>query len=329
MRICRSCCNCGKITIGVNACNGFGQNGATVTLKLGATTIGVQTTGAPVVSITRTAAGAGYTSAPTVAIGAPPAGGVQATATVSISGGGLQTFAITNQGSGYTSAPSVTITGGGGGGGSGTANLGGYGQAIFAIAATGTYTASVTTGGLPGWWTAPADQNIVVTNCATGGSKGFNLVPAAGYFCACVCSDPMPIDPVVTDSNGTFAMGDATTSCGFFGVSHWTSCYTLAGTVWSDPLCGTSGPGSIAVSYVLFCPAPNNFRLIQYWSYCGGVKAGAGTCAGNSLIPGFAIGCAASNTAVATPATSPANCNDTISFTITGGYVNGTVTVSF
>jgi len=56
------------------------------------------------------AAGSGYTSAPTVTLSAPPAGGTQATATATITGGTVSAINITNRGLGYTEAPTVTIT---------------------------------------------------------------------------------------------------------------------------------------------------------------------------------------------------------------------------
>lgn len=65
-------------------------------------------------SIVVNGVGAGYTSAPTVTIGAPSAtGGVQATATATVSNGQLTGISVTNPGSGYTSVPTVTISGGG------------------------------------------------------------------------------------------------------------------------------------------------------------------------------------------------------------------------
>jgi autotransporter-associated beta strand protein len=62
-------------------------------------------------SITKVAGGTGYTSAPTVTISAPPAGGIQATATVAVSAGAITTFTITNAGKGYTSVPTVSFGG--------------------------------------------------------------------------------------------------------------------------------------------------------------------------------------------------------------------------
>jgi hypothetical protein len=54
--------------------------------------------------------GSNYTYAPTVTISAPPAGGVPATATCTISGGAVNAITITNQGAGYTAAPTITLT---------------------------------------------------------------------------------------------------------------------------------------------------------------------------------------------------------------------------
>jgi hypothetical protein len=53
--------------------------------------------------------GGGYTYAPTVLISPPPAGGVQATATATISSNAVSAITITNQGAGYTAAPTITI----------------------------------------------------------------------------------------------------------------------------------------------------------------------------------------------------------------------------
>ena len=57
-----------------------------------------------------TGAGSGYTLPPIATVASP---NVQATATVTVSGGGLDTFTITAAGGGYVSTPTVTITGGG------------------------------------------------------------------------------------------------------------------------------------------------------------------------------------------------------------------------
>lgn len=58
-----------------------------------------------------TAGGTGYTDGEAVAvtIGAPDAGGVQATATATVVGGEVQSITITNPGSKYSTAPAVTM----------------------------------------------------------------------------------------------------------------------------------------------------------------------------------------------------------------------------
>lgn len=56
-----------------------------------------------------TTAGAGYNYAPQLIIGAPPAGGIQATATCTISAGAINAVTVVNQGAGYTTVPLITI----------------------------------------------------------------------------------------------------------------------------------------------------------------------------------------------------------------------------
>lgn len=82
--------------------------------------------GGTVTGITRTAGGSGYTVAPTVTISAPTtAGGVQATATCTITAGVVDTtFTITNAGSGYVEQPTVSFSGGGGSGAAAYATVG-------------------------------------------------------------------------------------------------------------------------------------------------------------------------------------------------------------
>lgn len=68
--------------------------------------------------------GTGYTSVPTLTISAPDVkGGVQATATCSLTSQVITGTTLTNAGTGYTAAPIVTVTGGGGSGGIITANI--------------------------------------------------------------------------------------------------------------------------------------------------------------------------------------------------------------
>ncbi len=73
----------------------------------------------PIGPVSLLTAGTGYTSAPTVTLGAPLAGGVQATAAATVSGGVVTTITIVEPGSNYNTAvnavvPTCSITGGGG-----------------------------------------------------------------------------------------------------------------------------------------------------------------------------------------------------------------------
>jgi len=66
-----------------------------------------------VLAINYTGTGTGYTSG-SFTISAPPAGGVQAVATYTASGGTITGVTITNPGSGYTTAPTISTAGGSG-----------------------------------------------------------------------------------------------------------------------------------------------------------------------------------------------------------------------
>jgi hypothetical protein len=69
------------------------------------------------ITLVVTTAGTGYTSAPTISI-TPAAGdmGSGATATCTVSAGGINTITVTNNGMNYNKLPTITITGGGGSG---------------------------------------------------------------------------------------------------------------------------------------------------------------------------------------------------------------------
>jgi FtsP/CotA-like multicopper oxidase with cupredoxin domain len=66
--------------------------------------------GVPIASLALTNPGAGYSAAPNVAISAPPAGGIQATASVTFTGAIVTNpLILVSGGAGYSSAPLVTI----------------------------------------------------------------------------------------------------------------------------------------------------------------------------------------------------------------------------
>jgi hypothetical protein len=103
------------------------QPKGTGAINLAAGSSGVNiSNGGTVTAITRTAGGSGYATAPTVTISPPTtAGGVQATATCTITAGSVNTtFTITNAGSGYIEQPTITFSGGGGSGAAAYATVG-------------------------------------------------------------------------------------------------------------------------------------------------------------------------------------------------------------
>lgn len=108
-----------------------------------------------VVNITN--AGSGYTNATVAAsIDAPPAGGVQAVATVTIAGGKVTAVTITNPGAGYTAVPAVTFSSGAGSNSALTAKIRGVlytNSSIVFVDQTEAQNASNRAKGLktPGW----------------------------------------------------------------------------------------------------------------------------------------------------------------------------------
>lgn len=81
----------------------------TVTASAGGSTWRAIVGGAINSTVTITTAGSGYTYAPILLIDPPPAGGVQATATCTVSGGAINAVTVVNQGAGYTTAPNITV----------------------------------------------------------------------------------------------------------------------------------------------------------------------------------------------------------------------------
>lgn len=60
-------------------------------------------------TIAVTTAGSGYTFQPTLIVSPPPPGGIQATASCTISAGAINAASFTNVGAGYTSVPTITV----------------------------------------------------------------------------------------------------------------------------------------------------------------------------------------------------------------------------
>jgi hypothetical protein len=87
--------------------NGFGT--VTITPSTGASVWQSVVGGAINATGVITAGGTGYLFPPILIVDAPPAGGIQASATATISAGVVNAVTFVNQGAGYTTAPAVTV----------------------------------------------------------------------------------------------------------------------------------------------------------------------------------------------------------------------------
>jgi hypothetical protein len=99
-------------TAGSAMTNGIGTTatGVTVTPSAGSSVWSPIVGGALNTSPTITNGGTNYDYAPILTVQAPPAGGIPATMTCTVSAGVINAVTVTNQGAGYTSAPLVTVT---------------------------------------------------------------------------------------------------------------------------------------------------------------------------------------------------------------------------
>jgi len=91
--------------------NGIGTaaTGLTITPSAGGSVWVPVVGGAVNTTVTITAGGSGYTFPPILVVQAPPLGGIQATATCTISGGAINAVTVVNQGAGYTSVPLISV----------------------------------------------------------------------------------------------------------------------------------------------------------------------------------------------------------------------------
>jgi len=100
----------GLVTGTVITAAGSGYTTApTITPSAGGSTYTGIIGGAVALALPGGGGGSGYTLAPLVLISAPPAGGIQATATATISGGAVTGYTVVAAGAGYTTAPSVQV----------------------------------------------------------------------------------------------------------------------------------------------------------------------------------------------------------------------------
>jgi hypothetical protein len=292
-------------------------SGATATVLLGPTSVGSLVLGG----------GINYTSTPTLTIFG--GGGTGATGTATIASQNVASVSVSRGGRDFTSAPTVTIgPPPSGTTATATATLATAENSVFYTPAAGKYTASVTPpAGTPWWSTAPVTADVLVLNCSSNATATITLVPATGYSCHCVqCRDANPDTCTVTDPNGTY------TATWQSGSGAWICCYQLSGqTVLTPPSCtAPASTGSVAVAYAVFCPTgATPFRISETWSGCGPGSTSLlpGTCSATGVVAGNA----ASNTGTITGTGGGAtkNCNDSVSFAMTGALVNGTVAVTF
>lgn len=96
---------------GTGYTNGIGTaaTGLTITPSAGGSVWVPVVGGAINSTITITTAGTNYSFPPLLIISAPPAGGIQATATCTVSAGAINAVTVTNQGAGYVTAPTVLV----------------------------------------------------------------------------------------------------------------------------------------------------------------------------------------------------------------------------
>lgn len=80
-----------------------------VTSSAGGSTWTAIVGGAINATVTITSGGVGYNFAPQLVISAPPAGGIPATATCTISAGVINAVTVVNQGAGYNAVPTITV----------------------------------------------------------------------------------------------------------------------------------------------------------------------------------------------------------------------------
>ena len=290
-----------------------------VTLATGSKGV-VVSNGGTVTAITRTAAGSGYTTAPTVTI-APPTtpGGVQATATCTITAGAVDaTFTITNAGSGYLEQPAVTFSGGGGSGAAAYATIGGIASVRGLGSALSVY--------------APGGEQFRVADTYGGGA-------ATNYFAVYGRSGNSPVFSVAgTDANiGVVYTTKGTASHTFwsgnfggqqFSVAHTASAVnyqqiTGAATTYT-PIHSVQGPDT-------------NIALALQSKGTGGIDLAAGP-SGVNISNGGSVttitrtaagsGYTTAPTMTIAPPTTPGGVQATATCTITAGAVDSTFIIT-
>jgi hypothetical protein len=254
------------------------------------------TTGS-VSGINLTTAGSNYSSAPTVTLSAPQAdGGVQATATAQIVGGGLVSITLSSAGSGYTGTPSVNIVadvGDTGTGAAATAVLSGAAVTGTTVSggsgyttATVTFSAPQVAGGTTATGTAVLASRGVATIAVTEGGDGYTVAPTITF----------------TGGGGTGATATATVSGGAITAINVTAAgtdYTSAPTVVitpdegdtiTTPAVATATLTAVAVASIAIGNAGSGYTSAPTVTITGdGTGATATATIGTSTLTGITI----------------------------------------
>jgi hypothetical protein len=244
-----------------------------------------------------TNAGTGYSSAPTITLSAPQAdGGVQATATAQIVGGGVTEITLSAAGTGFTGVPSVNIvpaTGDTGTGAAATAVL--SGAAVTGTTVTGgsgystatvTFSAPQVAGGTTATGTAVLASRGVATIAITEGGDGYTVAPTITF----------------TGGGGTGAVATATVSGGAITAISVTTAgtgYTSAPTVVITPDAGdtittpaeaTATLTTVAVASIAIGNAGSGYTTAPTITITGdGTGATATAAIGTSTLTGITI----------------------------------------
>ena len=196
-------------------------------------------------SIGITNAGAGYTEAPNVVIGAPPTGGVQATAvaTVTTGAGGVASVNVTSGGTGYTALPGVTF--------SSPTTVGGITAQGVATISGGLVVAVTITNPGSGYLTAPSvtfssgsaaatavlSTGQVNTITLTNAGAGYTSPPSVTITGGGATTNATAISSLITFSTGTVSVLVTSGGAGYGSVPTVT---IGDGSGWSTRATGTA-----------------------------------------------------------------------------------------
>jgi hypothetical protein len=225
--------------------------------------------GGTVTAITRTNGGTGYTVAPTVVISAPTtAGGVQATATCTVTAGVVDTaFTITNAGSGYVEQPTITFT----------PVSGGTGAAAYAI--VGSATVLKTVGGYMAMLT-PGGEAFRVADSARTTVNLFQAVGSSTGVSAAlqVIGADSSINGIITSKNtGYISLQTNTFGSEALRAAHTASAVNyvqVTGATTASKVVAISAQGSDAD--VTLSLSPKGAGTIRFGTYTGTVLTPTG-----------------------------------------------------